>query len=210
MKRLPLALLTLTLTLLLAASASALGLNVSYDTPIRCGEETTFTLTATDAGEDCMYYLNCITLSYDGVFFDVLNNSTCAKSPFYTYRKDNTFSFTFMASGTYQMHFYVMDKTTLPAVTARKDITITISDNNYPTVETIADRIVAECKANTSNEYELALALHDYLINHTDYDYDLLYCHPEGVLVRGKGTCEAYQRAYGMLLNRAGITNTRA
>ena len=91
----------------------------------------------------------------------------------------------------------------------RKIITLVIDDPDYPTIETIADNIVSQCKARTANEYELALALHDWLIDHTTYDDSLMYCHPEGALARGLSICDSYQLAYAMLLNRAGIENDR-
>lgn len=51
--------------------------------------------------------------------------------------------------------------------------------------------------------------LHDWVVNNCEYDYSYLYCNAEGALTRGLGTCEAYHRAYVMLLKRAGIASGR-
>ena len=88
-------------------------------------------------------------------------------------------------------------------------MTLTIDDPAYPTIEAIADEVVSRCRAEASDDYELALALHDWLIDHTTYDDSLMYCHPEGALARGLSICDSYQLAYAMLLDRAGIRNAR-
>ena len=207
---------------LAAHSALALQLSVSYDAPVRCGTPTTFTLTPSGysgTAEECKFQLQCIRLTYKEV--DPLTKASSSQSmmvfdssrpssPWYSYQTDNTFSFTFYASGDYQLYFYVMDLSVMPRVTARQIVNLSISDSAYPSVDTIADQIVAKYKALYSDPWDLALALNDWLVGNTVYDADLLYCSPEGVLARGKGTCESYQRAYAMLLGRAGIENDRA
>jgi hypothetical protein len=89
------------------------------------------------------------------------------------------------------------------------DYPIVIKDSEYPSVSSIVSQVVAECESVCSTDYEKALWLHDWLINNADYDYSYSYCSAEGVLARGKGTCEAYHRAYVMLLEKAGIKTGR-
>ncbi len=54
---------------------------------------------------------------------------------------------------------------------------------------------------------EKALILHDYLVQNTSYyDGNAWYCTNEwGVLLKGKGNCQGYAKAYGVLLQKAGI-----
>ncbi len=183
-------------------ATSELQLSVSYDAI--CGEPTTFTLNASGGSGNYMYYLGNVTRDgEDGAYFVV------DPSQLPGYQQSNTFQFTFCASGLYTLHFYVMDKGSQPIQTKRTIVKVKINDPAYPSIETIADQIAAQCRANCQDDYERALWLHDWLVDHCHYDYDYLYCGAEGALVRGKGTCESYHRAYTMLLNRVGIANGR-
>jgi hypothetical protein len=76
-------------------------------------------------------------------------------------------------------------------------------------VESKVSALAAECEAECSTDYEKALWFHDWIINNAEYDYEYKYCSAEGVLARGTGTCEAYHRAYVMLLNKVGIETGR-
>ncbi len=195
------------------ANAAELSLTVSYDA--KCGAPSTFTVQATGGSGDpknYWYYLGNITRNgEDGQYFVVDPSRLLEEKykPVYGYKQDNTFQFTFCASGVYYLHFYVMDKGTSPITTKREIVQVTLNDPAYPTIEAIADRVAAQCKASCKTEYERALWLHDWLVDHCTYDYSLLYCGSEGALARGKGTCESYHRAYTMLLNRVGIANGR-
>ena len=60
-----------------------------------------------------------------------------------------------------------------------------------------------------TTDFEKAVWLHDWILDHADYDYSYSYCSAEGVLARGIGTCESYHKAYVMLLNKAGIATGR-
>lgn len=76
------------------------------------------------------------------------------------------------------------------------------------TVEKMVNFIYAECrKAGISGEYDTALWLHDWLINHANYDYDYNEYDADGVLLKGTGVCQSYSLAYELLLNKAGIEN---
>ncbi|MCI8554167.1 MAG: transglutaminase domain-containing protein, partial [Clostridiales bacterium] len=184
------------------AAAGALSLTVSYEA--KCGVPSVFTVRASGGSGNYQYYLGNITRDgEDGQYF-VMDPSRLPG-----YKTDNTFEFTFCASGVYYLHFYVMDKGVSPIVTKRTIVQVTLNDPSYPTVEAIADRVAAQCRENCQTEYERALWLHDWLVDHCTYDYSLLYCGSEGALARGKGTCESYHRAYTMLLNRVGIANGR-
>ncbi|MBD5082760.1 MAG: hypothetical protein HDT34_01075, partial [Clostridiales bacterium] len=183
------------------ADTDKLSLNVTYDA--KCGEPTTFTLNATGGSGNYLYYFNSISrVGEDGLSHVTDPSKT-------SYQEENTFQFTFCASGTYRLIFYVMDKGASPITTARQTIDIVLNDPKYPTIESIADKIAAECIQECDTEFERALWLHDWLLDNCTYDYSYIYCGAEGAFARGTGTCETYHRAYTMLLNRVGIANGR-
>ncbi len=73
-----------------------------------------------------------------------------------------------------------------------------------------ADKIVAKVASRCRTEYEKALALHDYFVTNSryrptdepDYNDELYYA-----LVKGRGACSGYARAYALLCTRAGLAN---
>lgn len=76
---------------------------------------------------------------------------------------------------------------------------------------TIAENAVKQAQQNSSSEYECALALHDYLVGKCTYVTSL---HGKDaanattrLLLTGKGVCDAYTRAYKLMLSIAGIEN---
>ncbi|MDO4459506.1 MAG: transglutaminase-like domain-containing protein [Clostridia bacterium] len=176
-------------------------------TNIKCGTTTTFTVDAhSPKGTRQRYYLNGIITSSGDLVTDVTK---------YSYQDDNTFRFTFMASGTYKLKFYIMDYGVVedgePGTKAYyKTWYITIKDPAYPSVDTIAQNVVNRCiAAGCKTDYEKALWLHDWIVANCKYDYSMLYCGTEGALARGTGTCESYYKGYSLLLSKAGIENCR-
>ncbi len=72
------------------------------------------------------------------------------------------------------------------------------------------NEIAQACRdAGAAGEYDIALWLHDYLINHAYYDLSKKEYGPDGVLLKGYGVCDSYSRAYQMLLDAFGIRNHR-
>ena len=171
---------------------------VTYDS-IRCGTPTTFTVTPKDNGT-YKYHLAHVIDGSGALIVDPTRSS---------YQEGNTFQFTFFASGTYRMRFSCMEMTVQPYKFFSIDIVISIQDPSHPTIEVIADQVAALCKSECTTDFEKALWLHDWVIDHCKYDHSLTYCHPEGVLARGTGTCESYHGAYAMLLSRVGLESKR-
>lgn len=73
------------------------------------------------------------------------------------------------------------------------------------------EQLVAHAKARHSTEYDIALELHDYLLRHASY-VDETNGHSScdvtvDILLKGKGVCDAYTRAYRLMLGIAGIEN---
>lgn len=80
------------------------------------------------------------------------------------------------------------------------------------TVEEKVAQIVAECRQQgfaEDDQYHIALWLHDWLIYHASYDYTYSNYNADGVLLRGKGVCDSYTKAYALLLDEFGIENMR-
>ena len=76
-----------------------------------------------------------------------------------------------------------------------------------------ADEILAQVVTDGMSDYDIAKALHDYLVLNCAYDYDnyLQGTIPsesytaEGALLKGTAVCSGYASAYQLLMQRAGI-----
>ncbi len=77
------------------------------------------------------------------------------------------------------------------------------------TVSEKVAQIVAEVIHPGMTDYQKALALHNYLTLHANYDYTYTYYYADGVLLHETGVCQSYTLAYGMLLDAVGISNWR-
>ena len=187
-----------------AKQTSGLSITVEYPEPIRCGTPTTFTVNADGGSGDYQYRIHSIMTSELVSVYDVSWGSNGA------YQDSNEFSFTFYTSGTYYVRFSVRDKITNQfKSTGLYEYKLDIQDPQYPSVEQIVENTVAECTKSCKTDFEKAVWLHDWILDHADYDNSYSYCSAEGVLARGKGTCESYHEAYVKLLNKAGIATGR-
>lgn len=202
------------LVALLSISALAaepdLDFTLTTNGSVTCAVPTNITILPQN-GEpgDYWYHLNAVYLKEDGVYQLVIDPSSWA-SPYRAYQKSsNQISFTFYASGEYILDVSMMTRTAPHQIKSKK-ITVWVNDADYPSIESIADQVTAECKASVTTDFDRAVWLHDWLIEHCKYDYaQVMYCNAEGALARGVGTCEAYHRAYCMLLQRVGIETGR-
>ena len=178
--------------------AEGLSLSVSSSEP-RCGQPMTFTLNASGGSGTYKYMFSTVCDDENNYVTDPTKNG---------YVVSNQFTFTFYASGTYSLYFYVLDAGD-DYTYKREIITVNVSDANYPSVNEVVENAVKKClEAGKTSDFDKALWLHDWLLNRCKYDNSYLYCGPEGVLCRGIGTCESYHRAYAKLLNKAGIEAT--
>lgn len=189
---------------ILSQVSDTLKLSVEYPSDIKCGTPVTFTMKATGGTGNYKYRIAALMDSELANVYDISYGSNS------TYGDSNTFTFTFYASGTYYIRFSVMDMTTYQTkMTGLYEYPIVIQDESYPSVEQIVTTVAAQCEAECSTDFEKALWLHDWIINHADYDHSYSYCSAEGVLARGIGTCESYHSAYVKLLNKVGIQTGR-
>ena len=86
----------------------------------------------------------------------------------------------------------------------------TLTDAQRRALE-VARKVVRDVCATHSGEYERALALHDFLVLNSTYNDSLSGQDTANattrLLLSGQGVCDAYTRAYKLMLNIAGIKN---
>ncbi len=194
-----------------AVFANTLGLKVTRDIQdIKGGDTVTFTLTGENGSGNYKYCLNSVNLMYetedmsDTCYQLVIDPSRCS------FVTTNEFKFSFYAPGKYSLYFLVMDMGQSPFVYKRFIEYIEVAPTEtYKYIDKYADEVAAECMKQCSSDYDKALWLHDWVLDHIRYDYSYTYCSAEGVFGRGLGTCEAYHKAYVMLLNRVGLEHGR-
>lgn len=191
-----------------AEGKASSGLSITYDAPLRCGVPTTFYLSVNDGDSESAfkYHLDYVK-GFDPLetTYSVVDASRQAWLS--QWSEDGRIEFTFYASGTYDLRFQALEQSGSPPFRSfTKRISLTIDDPAYPSLPTKARQLVAQANAEgCTTDFDKALWLHDWILDHCTYDYSLLYCNAEGALARGKGTCEAYHRAFVLLLNTAGI-----
>ena len=179
---------------------------VQYPENITCGMPTTFKLSSEGTTDKVQYALYSLTTEDGTIVYDTSYGSN---GKFFS--KDS-FDFTFYASGTYYIRFAIMDTGVSPYVwfnTGLYGIKLVIDDKGYPTVENVVADLKAQCEKTCTTDFEKAVWFNDWLVENCRYDSSYSYCAPEGALARGSGTCEAYHRAYVMLLNSVGIATDR-
>lgn len=190
------------------ATSGSVTMKVEWNDPV-LGQPTTFHLSATGGSGAYKFRMDAPSYSNPNEWsYEPVADPTREEWMEYTSECSSTdYSFTMMASGTYNFKFYFMDK---PAsvMYLRTSTNIQVSDPNYPSVNSLIQSAVAQCNNVTDgSDYQKALWLHDWLLNQLEYDLSLKWSSAESALTRHLGTCQAYQSAYSQLLNAAGIEN---
>lgn len=117
---------------------------------------------------------------------------------------DNTLSYQLLASGEYRLLIWLTDTVTQKGLF--REVPFSVSSAAYPTVREKAQALLSECKAaSCKTDYEIALWMHDWLINNADYDETYTHYGADGVLCGGTGVCDSYSKAYCYLLEAADI-----
>lgn len=151
------------------------------------------------------YMINTVMMKQGDEYVSVVDPTR------YGFQESNRISFTFTAPGSYYVKANVMDFGTMPIGTASCRYYFTVRDDEAVTLDQFADQLAEQClAAGCRTDYEKALYFHDWIIDHAVYDHEEKYMGAEGVLLRGKGTCESYHRAMELLLGRFGIPCYRA
>ena len=191
-----------------SATSGDVTLKVEWNDPV-LGQPTTFHVSAT--GGSGIYKFNMEAPSYTNpdvtAYESVADPSRGEWTKYSDECTSQDYTFTMMASGTYNFRFHVMD--IKAGVTyLRTNTYIQVSSSDYPSVNSIVQSAVAQCNNETDgSDYQKALWLHDWLLNQLEYDNSLKWSSAESALTRGLGTCQAYERAYAQLLSAAGIEN---
>ena len=194
--------------------------SIIYPQNIVTGEEVTFQVHLSGAMEEPCIYEYAI-LSYDPHGEDVYGKPTLQynylmhnkrKNPITgewtgLYSTEPEFSFTFSSPGLYYFQVTITDAkgeaVTIPSAFYHSDrFEVTGED----LVAARMDEIAALCMEKTYSDFSRAVWLHDWLIEHADYDNDYSRYAAEGVILYGSGVCDSYRHAYADLLERVGIS----
>lgn len=191
------------------AQSGDITLTVQWNDP-RLGQETTFHVTATGGSGAYQFRMDAPTyMDPDGSSESVADPSRNQWQQYTGECTSHDYQFEMTASGTYYLRFYLMDKAA-GVYYLRSNVFASANDDAYPAVSAIVKSAVDKCSADTDgSDYARALWLHDWTLDHLEYDHSLNWCSAESGLTRHQGTCESYQRIYSKLLDAAGIANGR-
>ena len=126
----------------------------------------------------------------------------------------DTFEYYFYSAGTYYVKYYAI----LPEYkdsdywvrftedSGYMEFTIP-EDGVHPTLEEKAAEICKACKG--ASKWDTALNLYEWLTDNCDYDYNYHLYGPD-ILFSHSGVCDAFSKAYVLLLETAGIPADRA
>lgn len=190
-------------------SSGAVTLKAEWNDPV-LGQPTTFHVSATGGSGNYKFRMDAPSYSDPNqwAFESVADPSRGEWLNYTSECASNDYTFTMTATGTYNFRFYVMDKAA-NLYYLRLNFNISVSDDKYPSVDSIVKSAVAECNSKTDgSEYAKALWLHDWLLDQLEYDKTLKWSSAESALTRGLGTCQSYESAYAKLLTAAGIENS--
>lgn len=191
------------------ATSGAVTLKAEWNDPV-LGQPTTFHVSATGGSGNYKFRMDAPSYSDPNqwAFESVADPSRGEWINYTSECASSDYTFTMTATGTYNFRFYVMDMTAgVPYL--RVNFNISVSDDKYPSVDSIVRSAVAECNSKTDgSEYEKALWLHDWLLDQLEYDKTLKWSSAESALTRELGTCQSYESAYAKLLTAAGIENS--
>ncbi len=191
-----------------SATNGSVTLTVEWNDPV-LGQPTTFHVSATGGSGSYLFRMDAPSYSNPNEYaYEPVADPSRGEWTKYTDAcVSHDFTFTTMATGTYNFRFYLMDKAS-GVYYLRTNTYIQVADDVYPSVASIVDAAVSQAKQNTNgSEYEIALYLHDWLLDQLEYDNSLKWSSAESALTRGLGTCQAYESAYAKLLSAAGIEN---
>ena len=190
-------------------ASGAVTLKAGWNDPV-LGQPTTFHVSATGGSGNYKFRMDAPSYSSPNqwAFESVADPSRGEWMNYTSECASNDYTFTMTATGTYNFRFYVMDKTA-GVNYLRVSFNISVSDDKYPSVDSIVKSAVAECNSKTDgSEYAKALWLHDWLLDQLEYDNTLKWSSAESALTRKLGTCQSYESAYAKLLTAAGIENS--
>ena len=191
-----------------SATSGSVTLTVEWNDPV-LGQPTTFHVSAAGGSGSYLFRMDAPSYSNPNEYaYEPVADPSCGEWTKYTVAcASHDFTFTTTATGTYNFRFYLMDKAS-GVYYLRTNTYIQVADDAYPSIASIVDGVVSQAKQNTNgSEYEMALYLHDWLLDQLEYDNSLKWSSAESALTRGLGTCQAYESAYAKLLSATGVEN---
>ena len=191
-----------------SATSGSVTLTVEWNDPVP-GQPTTFHVSATGGSGSYLFRMDAPSYSNPNeyAYESVADPSRGEWIKYTELCTSHDYSFTMTATGTYNFRFYLMDKAA-GVYYLRTNTYIQVANDEYPSVANIVNKAVSQAKQNTNgSEYEMALYLHDWLLDQLEYDNSLKWSSAESALTRGLGTCQAYESAYAKLLTATGIEN---
>lgn len=191
-----------------SATSGSVTLTVEWNDPV-LGQPTTFHVSATGGSGSYLFRMDAPSYSNPNeyAYESVADPSRGEWTKYTDACLSHDFTFTTTATGSYNFRFYLMDKAS-GGYYLRTNSYIQVADDAYPSVASIVNKAVSQAKQKTDDsEYEMALCLHDWLLEQLEYDNSLKWSSAESALTRGLGTCQAYESAYAKLLSAAGIEN---
>lgn len=192
-----------------SATSGSVTLTVEWNDPV-LGQPTTFHVSATGGSGSYLFRMDAPSYSSPNEYaYESVADPSRGEWTRYTDAcVSHDFTFKTTATGSYNFRFYLMDKAS-GVYYLRTNSYIQVADDAYPSVASIVNKAVSQAKQNTNGfEYEMALYLHDWLLNQLEYDNSLKWSSAESALTRGVGTCQAYESAYSKLLTAVGIINS--
>ena len=178
---------------------------VTYEKP-QAGVSTEFTITADGGpkGSGSYQYQQGFIYKYDPYIW--IYDPTFP--PAETFRDSNVLSYQFVGAGRYQYQFVVRDTET--ARYMRFSFEVEVAGDGFIDANEKAREIVAECLPDGNvDDYETALALHDWIIDNVSYDHTFRNLSVDRALLGMAVTCEGYHAAYVKLLETAGMETGR-
>ena len=117
---------------------------------------------------------------------------------------ENSFTYAFVTPGAFTVWCEAMDSDGA-LIWKYADFTVE-ADADHPALDTYVASVLEECRAaGCAGDWETALWLHDWLIDHVVYDTNYSYYGAQDAIVRGLCVCDGYRKAYSLLLDAAGI-----
>ena len=178
---------------------------VTYEKP-QAGVPTEFTIAADGGpkGSGSYQYQQGFIYKYDPYIW--IYDPTFP--PAETFRDSNVLSYQFVGAGRYQYQFVVRDTET--ARYMRFSFEVEVAGDGFIDANEKAREIVAECLPDGNvDDYETALALHDWIIDNVSYDHTFRNLSVDRALLGMAVTCEGYHAAYVKLLETAGMETGR-
>lgn len=191
-----------------SATSGSVTLTVEWNDLV-LGQPTTFHVSATGGSGSYLFCMDAPSYSNPNeyAYESVADPSRGEWTKYTDACVSHDFTFATTATGSYNFRFYLMDKAT-GVYYLRTNSYIQVADDAYPSVASIVNKAVSQAKQKTDgSEYEMALYLHDWLLDQLEYDNSLKWSSAESALSRELGTCQAYESAYAKLLSAAGIEN---